>query len=91
MATRYIGFNNDDAGREHTYSNGYEDTIEEVLMEEIRKQGGLFNMAQPCPEWEGSKRVVITIGPDTTIRSPRSYRRGCHFGPPPNHPSDEIV
>ena len=62
---RYIGFNDLTGNdcREYEYSSDYEDGIEDVLLREIRRRGGLLSLMQPVEGSEGFSRMVITIGP----------------------------
>lgn len=68
MGERYLGFN-DNIGNDcdlYTFTDAYEDGLEDVLMREIRSRGGLLAMMEPCtePDLEGHFRVVITLGPE---------------------------
>ena len=74
MIKRYIGFYDITGGEwgEYEYSDGYEDGIEDVLLREIRKRGGLMSLmepVEPSSHWVGYSRVVITIGPEEGKRN----------------------
>ena len=66
MPKRYIGFNDltGDDCRYYEYSGDYEDDIEDVLLREIRKRGGLMSLMQPDKSRNGLSRAVITVGPE---------------------------
>ena len=63
---RYIGFNDTTTndGNEYEYSGDYENSIEDVLVREIRSRGGLLSLMQPIEGDAGHIRLVITLGPD---------------------------